>query len=1511
MNDTPVSGRARHRLWLAICCLGFAVLAFTTSPGDIIADTKIDLALNPVGWLERLAHLWDLQHFGQLQNQVAGYLFPMGPFFALGELIGLDPWVTQRLWLTLLMCVAFLGVERLARQLGIGNPGTRVAGALAYALAPRVLSIIGEISAEWLPAAMLPWILLPLLTAAETGQRARAAIRSGLAVALCGGVNAVAVLAVLIAPVLYILTRPKPVPRWRMLAWWSGAVGVATLFWWLPLLLVGRYAFSFLPYTETSTATTQVTSLTNVLRGASDWVRFLTVNGVETQPASFAIATSALMIVVTGVIAALGLAGLAHRDLPARGFVIALFLVGVTALTAGHMSALEPVVAEPVRWLLDGPLAPLRNLRKFDPLVRLPLALGLAHLLVKVRLPVKAVAATAFACLVLPVFNVGLGAPGHFKEVPLYWRQAAAWVNENAGGEGVLVVPGAKFGEYLWGRPMDDPMQPMFAARWTTRQVTAAGSIGLSRLLDAVDQRFAAGHGSPGLTEVLRRMGVRYLLVRNDLNRAAIAGAYPSRIYEALRESPGITRLQSFGGEVGDTKTDDAENSVDWPFPALDLYEVSGSSGAVGVLPAGDALAVRGGPDSLLSMGDLGLLGDSPVLVNGDAGTREAPTVVSDALRLRERHFGEIRSNWTQTLTADQREDFTGVRALDLLEAGWLDDTATAEYEGVSAVTASSSAADSGAVPGISSSGRSPWAALDGDYETNWETSGWKPPAGEWLRLDFPAERTLPGMKVTFTNNVLLGQSIKTVAVETENGRIVQDVQQTNSPQSLRIPPGTTGWVRIKVVATTSRSWNFVERVGISEIAIPGLLPGRTIRLPQATGDVYVMDRGVDERPRCMRNQARWICNPLLERPGEEGAGFDRTFTAAAAAKNGLTGFAVLRDPALVDRYTRLTDDLPSVKGTSQVSKDPVVAPRSAFDADAGTTWIPAGPDAEPALTIGWKKPKTISRIQIARPGGDKEPLDVIVSGDKGATRGARVDAGGNLVFKPMTTRTLKLRFFAASRRLQVTELIIPGVTPASRPEGIPFRLGCGQGPTLQLNGKPVQTKVSGTYADLLEQRPVRFVSCAKAAISPGANRVRIPGWEPWGVSSLMVGSLQPGSPAVAGAAVQGTWTPSLREVRVTAPKDSFLIVNENFNEGWRAELDGQTLRPVRIDGWKQAWELPAGTTGTVRLEYGPDRTYWLALAAGLAGIAALALLALVMRGPRPEHVLQTAPAHRSRLDRWRVPYVIVLGLAFGGWVASWPGMAAVLATTALVLLTRLHPTSSLTARTPSQGRTPTYGRTTTHGRTPTPSPDPSHGRASTSPHGDTPTPTGTPAPSHIHTPALPHAHTPAPPHGHTATPTHGGAHPSAHAHTPAPSPGHEHAPVSTSPAPASVPMRGSAAVSASASLPGTATEVVIPGQAAGGVPAQEVVADPVRRGGRIAETVASPWLGAVLFVLAAAAVAAGIRLDLPVLADQVAQLIACAAMGALFGALVTVPPRRAPEPEVPAVEQELAAAAR
>ena len=83
----------------------------------------------------------------------------------------------------------------------------------------------------------------------------------------------------------------------------------------------------------------------------------------------------------------------------------------------------------------------------------------------------------------------------------------------------------------------------------------------------------------------------------------------------------------------------------------------------------------------------------------------------------------------------------------------------------------------------------------------------------------------------------------------------------------------------------------------------------------------------------------------------------------------------------------------------------------------------------------------------------------------------------------------------------------------------------------------------------------------------------------------------------------------------------------------------GRALQPVRLDGWEQAWLLPAGTHGVVRLTYLPDATYRAALFGGLAALGLVILIALVPlrrrrlavltdrsgRQPRPEILLPGA----------------------------------------------------------------------------------------------------------------------------------------------------------------------------------------------------------------------------------------------------------------------------------------------
>ncbi len=85
-------------------------------------DTEFDLVTNPVGFLTGGLQLWDPRGVRQIQNQAYGYLWPMGPFFVLGRVVHMPEWAVQRAWWSLLLCLAFFGVVRLAQRLVIGSP---------------------------------------------------------------------------------------------------------------------------------------------------------------------------------------------------------------------------------------------------------------------------------------------------------------------------------------------------------------------------------------------------------------------------------------------------------------------------------------------------------------------------------------------------------------------------------------------------------------------------------------------------------------------------------------------------------------------------------------------------------------------------------------------------------------------------------------------------------------------------------------------------------------------------------------------------------------------------------------------------------------------------------------------------------------------------------------------------------------------------------------------------------------------------------------------------------------------------------------------------------------------------------------------------------------------------------------------------------------------------------------------------------------------------------------------
>ncbi|HYO17754.1 MAG TPA: alpha-(1-_3)-arabinofuranosyltransferase family protein, partial [Dermatophilaceae bacterium] len=604
---------AKERLRILAVCSVLTGLVFLQEPGLVVTDTKLDLTVDPVGWLSRALHLWEPHGWlGQVQNQAYGYLFPMGPFFALGHELGIPGWVVQRLWASLLVCLAVVGVTKLADRLGIGTPGSRLAAGVLFAMSPRFLTTLGPISAETLPMAMAPWMVLPLVTGTMRGRARAATARSGLAVFASGAVNAVATLAVLPLPALYLLTRERGRLRLRFLLGWSAAVLSACLWWVVPLALLGSVSPPFLDWIESARVTTLPTSLVETLRGTSHWVAFSAGTDGPFWRGGWLLVTSPVVVLDTLLIASLGIFGLARRDLPERRWLVLSVLVGLVAVTFGHVGPLAAPWAGWAQDLLDGPLAPFRNVHKFDPLLRLPLVLASAHALTLLTRAVRRVDAPALpalagslAALVLfgaasPLLTGVLAPRGAFSSVPGYWRETAEWLEARGDGS-AIVVPGASFGTFYWGDPRDEPLQPLAASAWTVRDAVPLAPAGTIRLLGEIDRRLARGQGGEGLSTILRRAGLRYVVVRNDLDYARADVARPVLVHQALASSPGVRRLAGFGGVVGGGSRPGlrVDAGLDLPYRAVEVFEVAGAASRVSAATLPSGVVAGGGPETL------------------------------------------------------------------------------------------------------------------------------------------------------------------------------------------------------------------------------------------------------------------------------------------------------------------------------------------------------------------------------------------------------------------------------------------------------------------------------------------------------------------------------------------------------------------------------------------------------------------------------------------------------------------------------------------------------------------------------------------------------------------------------------------------------------------------------------------------------------------------------------------------------------------------------------------------
>ncbi|MEU9781422.1 alpha-(1-_3)-arabinofuranosyltransferase family protein [Streptomyces phaeochromogenes] len=1247
---TPDPGPARgprSRRWL----LGFWAVVFVlflaVDPGRQTFDTKLGVALDPWQFLSDLGQLWhDRGGFGGIADQYVGYAFPMLPYYGLCELINLPVWLAERLWMSLIVAVAFWGALRLAERLDIGSNASRLLGALTYALWPVFTIVVGSTSAAALPGAFLPWVLLPLTNERYTARVA--ALRSALVIPFMGGVNAASTLASLLPVGLYLLSRPRGPRQHKLIAWWIPGVILATAWWVVPLLMLGIYGENFLPYVESSQTTTDTMAATEALRGAGNWVAYLHF-GEAWLPAGWTVAASVVVIVSSALAAGLGLAGLARRDLPERRWLVLTVLSVALITLAGYGGSFGAPFHGVVQDWLDGGLVPFRNIYKFQTGLALALVFGLMHLVgvasqsrgarpLRGRRYVALVAAVlVLPGLAWPYLNGSILQPGSFQQLPKYWQSTADWLEKYSPDSRALVVPATAHGIYTWGSPIDQPLDVLAESRWAQRDYVPFGTAGNRRAMDAVEQSLLTGGEVPGLADYLSRAGLYYVVVRNDLDPDQL-GYVPTTTVKRTLEESGYRRVTGLGPVMtGGRIAENTPVQIEGLYPrqrAVEIYEPSSADvprpGQAGLKAVADTAVVSGGPEALLPLSADPAMRDRAAVLTGDnhpgLGAPELQ-VVGDGLRRADTRFGLVNANTSYTYTRDERNHSgsfqdAGEKPHQILPTEGIGHQTVAELRGARSVSASSSGNWMFYLPQYD-----PVNAFDGNPNTAWAEGAAGSADGQWLRIGFTDETEIPdSIRVTPLPQDSVRSAPTRVRVETERGSETSTLQANGMRQRIKAPEGATSWLKVTIVDSAARRSD-LSGAGFSEITIPDVQVTRMLRLPtdaertDAAAEVVSLHRATD---------------PGGFSPTGTEAGLHRRWTSESAGTYEVKASAI---PVPSDELDELlykvapeqrnritaTADSTALLGTG-------LSPRNLTDGNLSTAWI-AGDN--PTIHLRWPDKQAVGEIVLAPAGGlSTRPTEVNISSPDGSTI-AGVDENGVVRFDPITTDRLDITITEtapmtvhnplADEDLQLpvglTEAYVPALdqyrTPQPRSTRT-FDVPCGEGPTLAVDDELYETSAKGTVQDLVERRPIELTLCQEGRADPelslgsGSHRVEAGDAGPLAVTDVTLTRGTVTTPTALDRELGiRDWLGDRREVSVGSGAASYLTTYENFNDGWKATLNGKKLDPVRLDGWQQGWRVPAGAGGTVELSYEPSTLYEAGLIGG--GVAVLLLAGLVL----------------------------------------------------------------------------------------------------------------------------------------------------------------------------------------------------------------------------------------------------------------------------------------------------------
>jgi hypothetical protein len=1215
--------RNRLAVPLLLCGLSIAI-AFVQHPGVVVAETKVNLYVEPVRFLSQVISAWtpttSLGHV--FADQYEGYLFPMAPFFAAGHALAIPTWIVQRLWLAALLALGAWGMVRLvdvlhARERGVAH---LVAGAM-FTFNPYVVTFMDRTSIALLSYALLPWMLVAVHQGLRDPRGWRwPAILALLVTGSGGGVNAGVLGWVLLGPIMLLIyecvfgdVQPRALVPYLAR---TVPLGVLASLWWLVGALVNAtHGPNFLQFTEQPGAIWNPTSLTESLRLMGYWPSYFGLSYAGPLKPFYSSSAPLLfsppVVAATLVVPALALAALPwtlrRRYAP---FALALVLVGLLVMSAGFPNGTLLRHGLSFSYYRLTIVQALRTTYKAGPLVAVGLAVlgGMGAAVLTERLRAARAAAgdggdvrewwiVGGASIVLALLLLGGNAwpllEGRGLDsalalphgVPKAWSAAAAGLDRTLpAGDRAMILPGQLFAAYRWGETVD-PILPQITSRPVVqRSITPYADLRADDLQWATDALVSQQRAVPGqLKPLLDLMGVGAVIAASDGNRSRSGEISPADAARVLagqglrrpadRYGPRL-RIRPGAGELAPVRR----------LPQVRRYDVK-TGGMVRVLPQAQPTIVDGdgsGVTDLAAFGDLDpgralrYAADlSPAQLRATAAGG-AHLVVTDSNRRAVIVTSSLLQNAGPVLGPTDPISKDSAVLNPFAALGTAAQTVQQVGGGISYVRSLIS-------PGFPQyPEHRAFAAVDGNPRTAWLADRHLQAFQRYLQVGFPHPRDVASVDLTPFQSPRA--SVLRVSV---NGRSFDIHPGVNV---LRLDLHHVSQLTVALTKVTHPPIAAGGGGGITELRIPHVEPTESLRTPVlltsalAGHDLsrdsltYLFSRVTGDRP-----FARQPTEPEPEigqtaYPGDGEQVLERTFQLPAArqftARAWVTAAPLGSDAAL----DRLAGYRGGDRFTSSSRFDSRPGDRASMAFTPGTPasgWIGEWtPTARDWLQVSSPRLLKARRLEL-EPSASRvrRPTRVRVSWPGGSTGRLRVSRAGTVELG-QTVRAHRLRItVVASRRAGARVRAvgigrvrgISGLGRVSVPLTGPVLGACGLGPSFAVGGQLGRTAVSGSVTALDAGRPLRARSCgAPLDLRPGTVTLHgVTG--PLAVDMLSLSSRAPsgGAASTGGGRVLTAGhlgNGSLTGARVSASGPSWLVFGQSYDAGWRATCDGRSL---------------------------------------------------------------------------------------------------------------------------------------------------------------------------------------------------------------------------------------------------------------------------------------------------------------------------------------------------------------